>query len=465
MCSGSRDHQSLGSDRAWVRRLAMVAAVVCFTVGAVVAAARPAEAGRPRILMIGDSTLAALAWYPGSQAGFEGLDYVLDAQSCRAVTAPSCVGRVDRRTGRRIRPANALSVLQSHRRGSFDELVLMVGYDEAYSAFRTSVDVITQAARDRGIDHITWLTFRTDVSYVPPLGAARDHSYRSNNSLLADAAHRSGGFISLLDWNSYVNGRSGLVERDGVHLTAAGASAAARLIRDAVVSHWGTGTGSTGGSGSDAPERPTNAPAPRTDLPTWRYGTVGESVKELQRLLIAVGADELEQHGLTGRYFAVTERAVRAFQDRVRRRNDATMIVDGVVGPATWAWLVKISGLEPQMNRQPRSTGSTGGSAPSGSGAGTGRLAPRTDLPTWSYGTIGEPVKDLQRLLIAAGADELEQHGLSGRYYAVTRRAVREFQELVRVRHDSTMVVDGVVGPLTWAWLLHLTGAPDPASV
>ncbi len=159
--------------------------------------ARPATAdaapGRPRVLLIGDSTLAALAWYPKSLAGLSGLNYVLDAQSCRAVTAQSCVGRTDPRTGRRIRPANALTVLRSHPAGSFDELVLMVGYDESYTNFRHSVAAMTQAARDHGIDHISWLTFRTDVSYVPPLDAERDYSYRSNNSLLRAQAQNSGG--------------------------------------------------------------------------------------------------------------------------------------------------------------------------------------------------------------------------------------------------------------------------------
>ena len=211
------------------------------------------------MLLIGDSTLAALVWYPKSQAGLSGLNYVLDAQSCRAVTAQSCVGRTDPRTGRRFRPANALTVLRSHPAGSFDELVLMVGYDESYTNFRHSVVAMTQAARDHGIDHVTWLTFRTDVSYVPPLDAERDYSYRSNNSLLRTQAQNSGGFISLLDWNGHVNSRSGLVERDGVHLTAAGAASAARLIRDAVLAHWGV-----------PPLPPAPPPPPRAVLDSLR---------------------------------------------------------------------------------------------------------------------------------------------------------------------------------------------------
>ncbi|HEY5875396.1 MAG TPA: peptidoglycan-binding protein [Ilumatobacteraceae bacterium] len=430
----------------------------------VVSIARPvsvdAAPGRPRVLLIGDSTLAALAWYPKSQAGLSGLNYVLDAQSCRAVTAPSCVGRTDPRTGRRIRPANALTVLRSHPAGSFDELVLMVGYDESYTNFRHSVVAMTQAARDHGIDHVTWLTFRTDVSYVPPLDAERDYSYRSNNSLLRSQAQNSGGFVTLLDWNGHVNSRSGLVERDGVHLTAAGAASAARLIRDSVLAHWGSSAASAGPSPA-ATSTSRSAIAGRNDLPTWGYGTVGEPVKELQRLLIATGASELADHGLTGRFYAVTQRAVRQFQQLVRDRHDASMVVDGVVGPVTWAWLVALSGSEPNLNRRATSSGGSSSSSSSSSSPSTSAprsVVPAADRPTWGYGTIGEPVKELQRLLIANGADELAAHGLTGRFYAVTQRAVRQFQQRVRDRHDASMVVDGVVGPTTWAWLLDLAG-------
>ena len=47
---------------------------------------------------------------------------------------------------------------------------------------------------------------------------------------------------------------------------------------------------------------------------------------------------------------------------------------------------------------------------------------------------------------------------LPTRFYAVTQRAVRQFQQRVRDRYDASMVVDGVVGPTTWAWLLELAG-------
>ena len=132
------------------------------------------------------------------------------------------------------------------------------------------------------------------------------------------------------------------------------------------------------------------------------------------------------------------------------------MVVDGVVGPVTWAWLIAVERFrtEPEPTRdeqqQQQLVDVDVGSPRS--------PVPASERPTWGYGTIGEPVKELQRLLIANGADELAAHGLTGRFYAVTQRAVRQFQQRVRDRHDSSMVVDGVVGPTTWAWLLELAG-------
>ena len=142
----------------------------------------------------------------------------------RAVTGPSCTGRVDPRTGTRTRPNNALDVMQAQPAGAFQELVLMAGYDESYAFFKQSVDIIPKVARARGFKHITWLTFRTDASYVPPKDYAADYSYRSNNSLLYAAAQRSGGFISLLDWNGYVQSHPGTVVSDGVTNSASGRS-------------------------------------------------------------------------------------------------------------------------------------------------------------------------------------------------------------------------------------------------
>lgn len=75
---------------------------------------------------------------------------------------------------------------------------------------------------------------------------------------------------------------------------------------------------------------------------------------------------------------------------------------------------------------------------------------------TLSYGVLGPPVEELQQILLRIGSDDLDPHGVTGRYYAVSRTAVREFQQMVHDRHDSSMFVDGIVGTGTWHWLDEL---------
>ncbi len=435
--------------RRWRRRSPLrsarltVPAIVAFVAVSLVALPQPAHAARPKVLLVGDSTLAALEWYSSSQTKLNGLDYVLEAASCRAVTAVSCVGRRDA-DGSRYRPSNAVDVLRAYPRGTFDELVVMAGYDESANTFATSVVELPRVARDRGIDHITWLTFRTGVSYTAPGG---ESSYAANNRLLVAAANSSGGYIDLLDWNWWVNTHSGLVERDGVHLTSKGASSAASLIRQAVINHWGSAAVSTSTASADSTSAPAGSSASGSsgssggDRPTLSYGALGEPVRTAQQLLLDVGSPILEPYGVTGRYYAATRDAVRAFQRMVKRDHDSSMVIDGVVGPATWSWLEQLDG-------------SSGGASSSGT-AGTTAVANGTRM-VLSYGVLGEPVKELQQILLRIGSPILEPYGVTGRYYAATRDAVRAFQRMVKRDHDSSMAVDGVVGPVTWRWLDRL---------
>jgi hypothetical protein len=199
-------------------------------------------AKRPRVFLLGDSTLAALRWYASSEATLDGLDYELDAESCRTISVVSCKGRTDPITGERTTPDNALTVMESYPAGQFDELVLMIGYDESLETFTKSVPLLLDLAKRKGYKHVTWLTFRVDTNYTPPRGA--DASYRSNNAILDATVAQANGYVSLLDWNRYSNDNDGLLEEDGVHLTTEGAYAVGDFIHGALDWLWNTGPSS-----------------------------------------------------------------------------------------------------------------------------------------------------------------------------------------------------------------------------
>ena len=187
--------------------------------------------GRPKVMLLGDSTMSALRWEAGSQANLAGLDFILDVESCRTISVQSCRGREG------YRPPNAMEVIAKIPQGSVDELVLMVGYNESSATFTSSLQQVMPLIRSRGVKHVTWLTFHVEGTYQPPLDG--DASYRSNNVLLRALANSSGGYVTLLDWDRLVDERNQqYVQADGAHISTVGAYTLAQFIRDAVVELW-----------------------------------------------------------------------------------------------------------------------------------------------------------------------------------------------------------------------------------
>ncbi|MDP2711709.1 MAG: peptidoglycan-binding protein [Solirubrobacteraceae bacterium] len=140
--------------------------------------------------------------------------------------------------------------------------------------------------------------------------------------------------------------------------------------------------------------------------PTLQRGSEGPAVKDLQRALIELDFKPGEVDGIFGVY---TQSAVKSFQTW------AQIVVDGIVGPATWEKLDLADMSDPMLRN------------------GDERVA----------------VRGLQRRLTAAGF-ELE---IDGRFGPQTEAAVRAFQE------RSGIDVDGIVGPQTWERLNALEQA------
>ncbi len=158
--------------------------------------------------------------------------------------------------------------------------------------------------------------------------------------------------------------------------------------------------------GSVKPSEPGNPSNPSTSHATVSYGSTGSDVLEMQKLLNKLGYG-LDEDGIFGRD---TETAVKKFQQ-------ANGIgADGVVGPKTWAALIKASG-----------------SATTNPGS----------RPQIQKGSTGDAVKELQQYLSRLGYTV----GADGIFGSTTEAMVKRFQAA------NGIGADGVVGPKTWAAL------------
>jgi hypothetical protein len=194
----------------------------------------------PRTLIITDSTGSAIRWEaknaPTYQQ-FEPLDdggsWEFRGESCRAVSITSCHGREG------YAPPNVLDELATVGVGEFDELTLMVGYNEGAEVLKPAIEAVLAAAKAKGIDHVSWLNFCTCSAYVGPAAMGnKPGTYGTRNDYLMASARASAGYLSIIDWGSVNNADASLTHDDHTHLTATGATTVAALMAQSIEMVW-----------------------------------------------------------------------------------------------------------------------------------------------------------------------------------------------------------------------------------
>ena len=88
--------------------------------------------------------------------------------------------------------------------------------------------------------------------------------------------------------------------------------------------------------------------------------------------------------------------------------------------------------------------------------AGDNTTAKPDDLPVLRKGAKGDAVRKLQRLLneMLAGVKGYVPLEIDGDFGKLTRAAVRKYQSMLNDVYGRPLVVDGIVGVLTWGALL-----------
>ena len=179
----------------------------------------PTEA--ERVVFVSDSSFAGIRWN-GALEWLQGAQFDNRLESCRRLIGSSCRGREG------YAPRTANDELASLPAGAFDTAVIATGYNDWSGLFPIGLDAVITTARRKGIERVIWMTYRESVGYAAPAGAANNSTFVRNN-LTLEAAIASGKYpeLVLADWRTYSQTRTDWVAADGVHLTPAGARAAA----------------------------------------------------------------------------------------------------------------------------------------------------------------------------------------------------------------------------------------------
>jgi hypothetical protein len=164
-----------------------------------------------RVLVIGDSAIAALRWVPGASSALLGDEFHLDLESCRRLLAPSCRGREGRT------PPTAYEALRAAG-ANYETVVIATGYNDSAASFVAAFEPIVRLARAQGVKRIVWFTLRSEVTYVAPGATGNQAEFaRTNDELLAAVGSGAYPDVVVADWRSYTAGRPEWFNSDQVH--------------------------------------------------------------------------------------------------------------------------------------------------------------------------------------------------------------------------------------------------------
>jgi hypothetical protein len=179
---------------------------------------RPARRTPPHVTFIGDSVPDAISYVASAQALLgRGVHIDLQLAACRRLVEPSC-------SVAGVTPPTALDVIEAmgHRLGPV--VVIGVGYNDWQLVYPRDTQLVLAALREAGVRHVLWLTLRE----------AR-HSYIPMDADIRQLA-RSNPDVRIVDWNRYSRSHPAWFGPDGLHLSAAGATAMATLLHKTLVS-------------------------------------------------------------------------------------------------------------------------------------------------------------------------------------------------------------------------------------
>jgi hypothetical protein len=188
---------------------------VALLVALAAVAAVTAAASAPRATMIGDSVATEITLDSRARA-ILGPRVRLELAPCRRLAQPSC--RADAPP-----PPSALEVIRHEGSALGSVVVISVGYNDPEKLYAGNIESTLLALRRAHVRRVLWLTLR-----------ATRHPYLTMNADIREAATHHPE-LRVVDWNRYSRSHPAWFQRDGLHLSIAGASAMATLVHRALL--------------------------------------------------------------------------------------------------------------------------------------------------------------------------------------------------------------------------------------
>ena len=163
----------------------------------------------PRVLLVGDSTMAGLRWYRLGSTFLSGAEYTVDVESCRSVGGRSCWGRENRR------PTTAIEVIKAAK-GSFDVVVLMAGTHNKGKIIESELIQVKKLTSKMGAKLVI-VNLRDFAWKVSSTSRGPRTPAQINEIIERVADPRREVDVYVADWKGFSKGRTNWFRRDGIH--------------------------------------------------------------------------------------------------------------------------------------------------------------------------------------------------------------------------------------------------------
>jgi hypothetical protein len=201
-----------------MRRIAAILAVATLAALTLAAGASPAERTRPRVTVIGDSVITAVAYTAQARSLLgRNIDLHFLAVVCRRLVQPSCWYNG-------TRPPTALDVINTNGASLGDTVIVESGYNEYVQQYADDLDTVMKALVAAGVTDVLWVTLREQRP-----------DYATMNAQIRAAAAKWPQLV-VVDWNAASRNRPWFGD-DGLHLNYQGSVGMAKLLRKFVVSY------------------------------------------------------------------------------------------------------------------------------------------------------------------------------------------------------------------------------------